>query len=70
MTTLEEAVMANLGVTVKCLKCQHERSFSAFRLVRQKRSIATLKLREPVSGFRCNRCRSTEVVISAPVDWV
>lgn len=70
VTTLEEAVMADLPVTVRCLTCRHERSFSAFRLVRQKRSIATVKLREPASGFRCLRCRSTKVVISAPFDWV
>jgi transcription elongation factor Elf1 len=67
--TVEQAMAADMTVTIRCLMCNHEKHIHAYRLVKQRRATATLKLREPVRGFRCTICRSDEVTISTAVHW-
>lgn len=68
--TVEQAAMADLTVYVRCLRCGHEKMFWTRGLMKLSRRAHRLPLREPVSAFRCQMCRSDEAVISAPVRWV
>lgn len=71
VTTLEQAMFADMPVRITRDSCGYFRLMHAFELMRtlsKKRKEAGVKLWVPVPGFYCRGCkRRVKVVISAPM---
>ena len=70
VTTVRQAVMADLTLTLRCLQCSRERHIFARRLFQDHRELAELPLGGTDGVFRCTECRCKEIVVTAPVRWV
>lgn len=70
VTTVEQAVFADLPILVTCQECAHFRQMHAYQLKRKKIDAGQLPLWKPVPGFYCKGCRrKVTVMITAPVQW-
>lgn len=66
VTTIEEAMMADMVVTIECQNCPHWSGIHAYRLCSMKPELRSVRFGRPISGFKCKGCRtSVEVVIRA-----
>lgn len=74
VSTLEQAMFADLPVSITCESCGHVRRMHAFKAVRMiapRIQARALPLLRPVPGvFFCSQCRKrVTVIISAPILW-
>jgi hypothetical protein len=70
VTTVEQAMFADMPVAIQCQSCSHVRRMHAFTLMRTNKKAAKMPLGPPVAGFYCKGCRKrVSVIISAPMQW-
>jgi hypothetical protein len=68
--TVEQAMFADMPVSITCLRCSRFRKMHAYQLLRLDRRTAEMPLWKPVSGFYCKLCRrKVMVMITAPMHW-
>lgn len=71
VTTLEQAMFADMPVRITCERCGHFTQMAAFQALRklsEKRKEEGVKLWVAVVGlFKCKKCHSPTAKISAPM---
>ena len=70
VTTVEQAMFADMPISIQCQSCSHVRQMHAYRMMQANKKAAAMPLRKPVTGFYCKSCRNrVTVIISAPMQW-
>jgi hypothetical protein len=70
ITTVEQAVFADLPILITCQECAHFRQMHSYQLKRMRPDAGALPLWKAVRGFYCKGCRrKVTVVITAPMHW-
>jgi hypothetical protein len=70
VTTVEQAMFADMPVNIICQRCAHFRQMHAYLLMRLNSKAAQIPLWKAVPGFYCKGCRrKVTAVITAPMHW-
>lgn len=70
VTTVEQAVFADMPIIITCQECSHFRQMHAYQLKSKRPDAGQLPLWKLVPGFYCKNCRrKVSVVIAAPMHW-
>jgi hypothetical protein len=70
ISTVDQAVFADMPILITCMECARFRQMHAYKLKKMKPDAGALRLWTPIGGFYCRGCRSkVMVVITAPMQW-
>jgi hypothetical protein len=73
VSTLEQAMFADMLVRITCDRCGYFQQMHAYELMRKlskRRKEVGVKLWQPAPGFYCRGCkRKVKAIISAPMQW-